>query len=254
MMIKNILNKNVSVPLFKDFSDAEVEILARNPFHENSLFQLNRLRYSEYMHMPLMNRVISKLLDIRTEEGSKHAEVYNQVFDNQSAEFRIISNFEDFFSEDYDLNNEDGTSTELGDMLKTDMHALFSYIIHLVYECMPLREKGDCCFEIEGVNFDGFGAVLFLLQKYDGFLISQPSHFQETISHPISMDPDFLHENPLSEHFGPYFECNFISFLLVFGLVNVRLTKNTGQLYVCKTELFDKLITIRPPERLQKGA
>ena len=251
MTITNILYKNVSVPLFKNYSAAEVETLTSNPFQENSLFQLNRLLFSEYMQMPLMSRLISKLLDIRTEEGSKQGEAHDQALSSQSAEYKIISSFEDYFFEDFDLfDDDDGTVSELGDKLKTDMHAFFSYIIHMVYESMPLRE-GSCDLEINGVEFDGFGTVLFLLQKYDGFIISQPSLFQEAISYPISVEPGFLHENPLSEHFDPYFECNFISFLLVFGLVNVRLSKDTGKLYVCKTVLFDKLITIRPPEKLE---
>ena len=244
--------KNFSVPLYKEYSDAEIETLLNNPFQKNSLIQLNRLSYSEYMQMPLLNRVITRLFEIRTEPGTKQSVANNNIISSQG-NGPIVRGIASYFFGHGDIFDDNGTITEFGDFLKTDMHELFKFTIQMAYESMPLCE-GDCNIEIDGVKFDGFGPSLFLLKKLDGFVLTWPSNFQEVPYYPISMNPGDLYENPLSEHYDRYFESNFISFLLLFGLVNVWRIKGTEKLYVCKTCLFDKLITIRPPENLKNVA
>ncbi len=269
---------NLSIPEFEDYSPNEMQYILNNPFEENSPVGLLRLSESDYDDIPILNQ-IKYLLRIIENNGELKltangflpvkvvSDIYNRGFIKDDL---IESGISKLYKETDSITiNLTRILAELSGVVKkrkgklsltkkgkihlNDNHELLKDIFTTI--AMQLNWAYFDLYESEDIGQIGLGFTLILLNKYGGKKRLDSFYSGKY----FKAFPELLEDIKPTEYETVidyaqmcYSLRTFDRFLDYLGLIKIEKKKGlkAGK-YVIKTELFDKLIKIKPPAKLK---
>jgi len=269
---------NRGISDFEGYSPNEMQTILYDPFGKNSPIQLSKLPEFEYNKIPILNQ-IKYLLNIIKESGELKltakghlptkivSEIYNQGFIKDEL---IESGIYKLYKE------TDAISINLTRILSE-----ISGIVKKRHNKLSLTKKGieqlsnnhallKNIFTSFGVKFNwayfdrygnhqlgqlGYGFTLILLSKYG----SHQKHYTFYANKYFAAFPrtiDFIEEWDIEYKLKTASNCyslrSFERFLDYFGIVKLISEKKwDSDIYIVKTDLYDKLIKIKPHKEIK---
>ena len=274
--IDKVMNEenNRSIPEFEGYSPFEMHNILNFTFETNSPISLQKLTESEYSNIPMLNQVkyflelIKKAGEIKlTAKGFLPTKIVKDIYAQGYLEESL------FTSGTYQLYKEKDSMT----VNLTRILVELSGLTKKRNGKLSLTEKGektscdnfklmDLIFKTITTKFNwafydgygdnqigqlGFGFSLILLHKY-GETKRQDKFYAEKY---FNAFPNLVDSEPVSEFENPielagrcYSLRTFDRFLHYFGLVQIETfgEKWKPDKYITKTDVFDKLIKVRP--------
>lgn len=273
--IDQVMNEqnNRAIPDFEGYSPFEMHHILHFTFEPNSPIKLQKLANSDSLKCPMFN-LVKYLLDLVKSKGEIKLtakgflptkivqEIYNQGF---LEEYQFSSGISKLYKESDSLTvsltrllaelagltkkrNGKISLTKTGEKIASDNQKLFDLIFKTMTQKFSWAYYDH--YENEQIGQFGFGFSLLLLSKYgaekrldnfysDKYLKAFPQFLE-------SITPTY---GTIEQYAGNCYSVRtFERFMNYFGLVKI---KKEGKMldrknFIIKTEMFDKLIKVRP--------
>ncbi len=268
------LENNRAIPEFEGYSPFEMDQILRFTFEINSPIKLQKLSEIDYKMIPMLNQVkyfmnlISDKGEIKlTAKGFLPTKIVKDIYDQKYLEDWLIN------SENYQIYKEKDSMTVNLTRILTELSGL----IKKRNGKLSLTKRGekiisddykllDLIFKIITKKFNwayydrygenqigqlGFGFSLILMSKYgskkhidqfyaDKYFKAFPDLYEQVSPTGFSTPGEFSS--------NCYSVRTFDRFLDYFGLIKIEMADESwnADKYITKTQLFDKLIKVRP--------
>ena len=273
--LDKIMNEenNRGLPNFEGYSPIEMEYILYDTFGENSLIQLLKLSESDYNNIPILNQIkyLLQLIDEKgelklTTKGFLPTKIVSDIYDQGFIKDEMI---ESGISKLY--KETDSMSINLTRILSE-----LSGIIKKRNKKLSLTKKGkkelndnhklfESIFTTFGTKFNwayydgygdnqigqlGFGFSLILISKYGSEKKLDYFYSNKYLSaFPMLIEQVEPSRFETNEKYASkcYSLRTFDRFLNYFGLIKIESeNKWDSEKFIVKTELYDKLIKVRP--------
>ena len=277
--IDQIMNEqnNRSIPEFEGYSPVEMHNLLHFTFESNSPVSFQTLTEEEYLSIPILN-LVKYFLNLVRESGEIKLtakgflppkivhKIYNQGF---LEEYQFSSGISKLCKESDSLTvNLTRLSAELagltkkrkgklsltkaGEKMASDNHKLFELIFKTIAQKFSWAYYDN--YEDEEFGQMGYGFSLILISKY-GKQKRLVSFYAKKY---LNAFPQFLESitpayGTVEEYTSNCYSLRtFERFLCYFGLVEIEKQGKMFDIktFITKTELFDKLIKVRPHNKV----
>jgi hypothetical protein len=264
---------NRSIPDFEDYSPFEMHLILNFPFEPNSPIILQKLADQDYLESPIF-KLVKYYLDLIKNKGEIKLtakeflptkvvqEMYNQGF---LEEYQFSSGISKLYKESDSLTinftrhlvelagltkkrNSRISLTKVGEKIAFDSQKLFELIFKTMTQKFSWAYYDH--YEDEQIGQLGFGFSLILLAKYGAekrldYFYSE-KYFKAFPHFLKSITPTY---GTVEQYTGDCYSVRtFERFMNYFGLIEIE---KQGKMldrksFIVKTELFDKLIKVRP--------
>lgn len=273
--IDQIMNEqnNRSIPEFEGYSPVEMHKILHFTFEPKSPISMQTLTEEEYLNIPMLNQVKYFLNLVRefgeiklTAKGFLPTKIVHDIY-NQGflEEYLFSSGISKLYKESDSLTvnltrllaelagltkkrNGKLSLTKAGEKIASNNLKLFELVFKIMAQEFNWAYYDN--YEDEQLGQLGYGFSLMLISKY-GVQKRLDSFYAEKY---LKAFPQFLESiTPIYgtvEHYANrcYSIRSFERFLCYFGLVEIEIQGKMldRKIFITKTELFDKLIKVRP--------
>ncbi|MCZ4694618.1 hypothetical protein DWB61_06150 [Ancylomarina euxinus] len=264
---------NRSIPEFEGYSPIEMHNLLHFTFEPDSPISIQKLTKEEYLNIPILNQV-KYFLNLVRESGEIKLtskgflptkivhEIYNEGF---IEEYQFSSGISKLYKESDSLTinltrllvelagltkkrNGKLSLTKAGGKIASDNQKLFELVFKTMTQKFSWAYYDN--YEDEQLGQLGYGFSLLLISKY-GMQKRLDSFYAEKY---LKAFPQFLESitptyGTVENYAGNCYSIRmFERFLCYFGLVKIEKKGKIldREIFITKTELFDKLIKVRP--------
>jgi len=253
------------IPDFEGYSPIEMQAILYDTFGEKSSIELLKLSQSEYERIPILNQIkylLDKILDCGelklTAKGFLPTKIVADIYNQQFIKDELIEEgiYKLYKEADVMSINLTRILSEISGLVKkrngkisltkneNEFYSNNFELLKLILETFGTKFNwayydgyGD-----NGIGQIGFGFSLILINKY-GFEKQRDSFYSNKY---FKAFPD-LSEKAKGSEKNCYSVRTFERFLDYFGLIKIEMAnKWDDEKYIIKTELFDKLIKVRP--------
>jgi len=279
--IEQVINEqnNRSIPEFEGYSPFDMHHILHFTFETNSPLSLRNLEDFEYEKIPMLNTIKYFLILLKKEEEIKLTakgflptkivkEIYNQGF---IKEYQFTSGISKLYKESESVSvnltrllvelagltkkrNGKISLTKNGEKILSNNKKLFG----LIFKSLTTKFNWSYYdgYKDNQIGQFGFGFTFILLSKY-GNRKQMDSFYSEKY---FKAFPQFLNEikpsyGTVESYAGNCYSYRTFEIIFeIFGLVKIE-KEGKGfeqKMFITKTEIFDRLIKVRPPNNVQK--